>query len=224
MWTYFDLVDEVQAIFLHYLLSLQVRVHSGLLQGRVCRGHLRLLGGVFTWQVAHLAHQRQPGVDVSAEPANPLRQRPKRVMTTAMLRWKRWRGNTHLPVRVSAGRFEVGNIGCHGGAGSQAGALTHFTEDATALIHDGAAPTLPLWQIKVSLNAEFMFLSCQSIILVSPVLRDIEGCVGLSWTVAVASRGRSQVMQRTACISLTVVQWEHSHGDRDGLEVNNKQR
>lgn len=47
-------------------------------------------------------------------------------------------------MRVSAGRFEVGNVGCHGGAGSQAGALTHLTEDATALIHDGAALTLPL--------------------------------------------------------------------------------
>lgn len=33
-----------------------------------------------------------------------------------------------------------------------------------------------------------------------------------------ASRGRSQVAHRTARISLTVVQWEHSHGDRDGLE------
>lgn len=33
-----------------------------------------------------------------------------------------------------------------------------------------------------------------------------------------ASRGRSQVVHRTARISLTVVQWEHSHGDRDGLE------
>lgn len=35
---------------------------------------------------------------------------------------------------------------------------------------------------------------------------------------AVASRGRSQVVQRTARISFTVVQWEHSHGDRDGLK------
>lgn len=86
MWTYFDLVDEIQAIFLHYLLSRQVHVHSGLLQGWVCSGHLRLLGGVLTRQVAHLARQRQPGVDVSAELANPLRQRPKRVMTKAMLR------------------------------------------------------------------------------------------------------------------------------------------
>lgn len=86
MWAYFDLVDEVQAIFLHYLLSLQVHVHSGLLQGWVCRGRLRLLRGVFTRQVAHLAHQRQPGVDVRAELANPLRQRPKRVMTKAMPR------------------------------------------------------------------------------------------------------------------------------------------
>lgn len=33
-----------------------------------------------------------------------------------------------------------------------------------------------------------------------------------------ASRGRSQVAHRTARIWLTVVQWEHSHGDRDGLE------
>lgn len=33
-----------------------------------------------------------------------------------------------------------------------------------------------------------------------------------------ASRGRSQVVHKTARISLTVVQWEHSQGDRDGLE------
>lgn len=47
---------------------------------------------------------------------------------------------------------------------------------------------------------------------------------GLSWTVeaAVASRGRSQVVQSTARISFTVVQWAHSQGDKDGLENNRK--
>lgn len=54
----------------------------------------------------------------------------------------------------------------------------------------------------------------------SPVLGDEGSEVRLSCRTdaAMASRGRSQVVHRTARISLTVVQWEHSHGDRDGLE------
>lgn len=53
----------------------------------------------------------------------------------------------------------------------------------------------------------------------SPVLGEA-GMVRLSWGAepAVARRGLSQVEQRTARISFTVVQWEHSQGDRDGLE------
>lgn len=35
---------------------------------------------------------------------------------------------------------------------------------------------------------------------------------------AVASRGRSQVVQRTALISFTVVQWAHSQEDGEELE------
>lgn len=85
MWTYFDLMDEIQAIFLHYLLSLQVNIYSGFPLGWFFSRQLLLLSGVFTRQVAHLTHQRQPGVDISAELANPLWQRPKTVMTKAML-------------------------------------------------------------------------------------------------------------------------------------------
>lgn len=47
--------------------------------GWVFSGRHRLLGGVFTRQVAHLAHRRRPGVDKGAELANPLWQRARRV-------------------------------------------------------------------------------------------------------------------------------------------------
>lgn len=69
-----------------------------------------------------------------------------------MLQWKRRWGNTHLSVCVCRRRSEVGNLWCHRRAGSQAGALTHFTEDAASLIHDSAALTLPLWQIRQNIT------------------------------------------------------------------------
>lgn len=79
-------MDEAEPVLLHRLLSLQLQVGSGLRLGP--RAQLRLvlgdgqsllkrLGqgiarGVFTRQVAHLAHQRGLGVHEGAELTGPL--------------------------------------------------------------------------------------------------------------------------------------------------------
>ena len=90
--TYSDLLDEVEAVFLHRLLSLQLQVDSGLRLGLHARLRLffgdgrsllerlrqRNSRGVFPRQVAHLTHQGRLGVYKGAELAHPLRKRQKR--------------------------------------------------------------------------------------------------------------------------------------------------
>lgn len=138
-------MNEVPPVFLHHLLSSQVDVQPGFRLGRVLGGRRRLLGGVFTRQVAHLARQCWPGVDKGAELANPLWQRPNRVRAEDdTVLTEAARRHTNLSVRVRRRRSEAGKLGRHRRASSQAGSLTHLAEDAAALIHDGAALTLPL--------------------------------------------------------------------------------
>lgn len=138
-------MDEVPSVFLHRLLSRQVGVQTGFPLGRVFGGRRRLLGGVFTRQVAHLTHQHRPSVDKGAEPANPLWQKPKGVRAKGHAGLtEAERPHTHLSARVRRRRSEAGKLGRHRRASSQTGSLTHLTEDAAALVHDGAALTLPL--------------------------------------------------------------------------------
>lgn len=92
MLTYSDLVDEIEAVFPHLRLSSQLRVESGHRLGFHARLGLifsdgrsllegvgkRNSGGVFTRQVAHLAHQSGLGVYKGAELTHPLWKRKKR--------------------------------------------------------------------------------------------------------------------------------------------------
>lgn len=91
VWAYSDLVDKTEAILPHRLLPFQLHVDSRLglgsaaWQGLVFGAGGGLLeglwkrdaGGVFTRQVAHLAHRGELGVDEGAEPAHPLWSRKK---------------------------------------------------------------------------------------------------------------------------------------------------
>lgn len=134
---------------------------------------------------------------------------------------------TNLSAGLSGLRSWVGH---HGGPSGQTGALAHLTEDAAALVEHRAALALPLCRRQTQKTILLLPSSrpaarpslCHVAPMTpdSPVLGDDGSEVRLSCRrdAAMASRGRSQVVHRTARISLTVVQWEHSHGDRDGLE------
>lgn len=94
--TYSDLVDENEAVFPHHLLPFQIQVESWLGLGLCARLGLifsagrslperlgqRHSGRVFTWQVAHLAHQGGLDVYVGAELAHPLWKRNKTTLVS----------------------------------------------------------------------------------------------------------------------------------------------
>lgn len=92
------------------------------------------------------------------------------------------------------------------------------------MVQDGAALALPFCKGHVRVRpctgaAQALLRRCSGA-LASPEFGDVGADTEPSCTIgaAVASRGRSQVVQRTARISFTVVQWAHSHDDGDELE------